>query len=73
MIDTGLLVSACAGGLGHPICIIKDAIIRYFEDNSSVSFKNFDHLYPVVSAKAVSALLMAPAVPSAAVRVAETT
>eukprot|EP00891_Asterochloris_glomerata_P008175 jgi/Astpho2/8175/fgenesh1_pm.00120_%23_39_t len=37
---------------GHPICIIKDAIIKYFEENSSVSFKNFDHLYPIVSAKA---------------------
>lgn len=38
----------------HPICIIKEAIIDYFETNYPGRFKSFDDLYPIVSTKAVS-------------------
>jgi len=37
----------------HPLCILKDAIYAYFEQRSPGTFKSFDSLYPVVSAKAV--------------------
>ncbi|KAL3157791.1 hypothetical protein ABBQ32_012215 [Trebouxia sp. C0010 RCD-2024] len=36
----------------HPICIIKEAIIDYFETNYPGRFKSFDDLYPIVSTKA---------------------
>lgn len=41
----------------HPICIIKEAIIDYFETNYPGRFKSFDDLYPIVSTKAVRVLL----------------
>lgn len=40
----------------HPICIIKEAIIEYFDINYPGRFKSFDDLYPIVSTKAVSTL-----------------
>lgn len=36
----------------HPICIIKEAIIEYFEKNYPGRFTSFDDLYPIVSTKA---------------------
>lgn len=38
----------------HPICIIKQAIVEYFEANYPGRFTSFDDLYPIVSTKAVS-------------------
>ena len=42
----------------HPICIIKEAIIDYFETNYSGRFKSFDDLYPIVTTKAVSPIVL---------------
>ncbi|DBA86203.1 hypothetical protein WJX77_005918 [Trebouxia sp. C0004] len=36
----------------HPICIIKQAIVEYFEANYPGRFTSFDDLYPIVSTKA---------------------
>lgn len=36
----------------HPICIIKEAIVEYFETNYPGRFTSFDDLYPIVSTKA---------------------
>eukprot|EP01025_Chloroclados_australasicus_P031568 TRINITY_DN318_c0_g1_i1.p1 TRINITY_DN318_c0_g1~~TRINITY_DN318_c0_g1_i1.p1 ORF type:complete len:419 (+),score=43.41 TRINITY_DN318_c0_g1_i1:67-1323(+) len=36
----------------HPLCIIKDAIYSYFDDNYAGQFDKFDDLYPIVTTKA---------------------
>lgn len=45
----------------HPLCILKDAIYAYFEQRSPGTFKSFDSLYPVVSAKANFDEVLVPA------------
>jgi phenylalanyl-tRNA synthetase alpha chain len=37
----------------HPLCIIKNAIYAYFDEQHPGKFQKFDNLYPVVTAKAV--------------------
>ncbi len=38
----------------HPLCILKDAIYSYFDQQFPGVYRTFDSLYPVVSTRAVS-------------------
>ena len=49
-----ICINATCRQPNHPICIIKEAIIEYFEKNYPGRFTSFDDLYPIVSTKAVS-------------------
>ena len=40
----------------HPICIIKEAIYKFFDERHPEVFRKLDDLHPVVSAYAVGAL-----------------
>ena len=41
----------------HPLCILKDAIYSYFDQQFPGVYRTFDGLYPVVSTRAVGSLL----------------